>query len=552
MSDAWFEVIEGTERRQVAIEKDSFTIGRRTGNDLRLDGADVSREHAVVARNGDQYVLRDSKSRFGTFVNGAQISEKVLGSGDRVRLGQSGGVEIVFLSGEGLVRRSSGRSSDSQMQTSAGGDIRLVAMLLEGLRALGSARVLDDVLALVIDSATELSGAERGFIMLAGADGRLEFKLARAKGRVTLSGRSFETGGKVSYETSVKIPEEVFRTGKAKVVLDLLDGDGAAVHVGTIALGIRHVFCVPLRLVHFIERADSPPEEKRIGVLYLDSRERGALATQATQAGLETLANEAAVAIQNARLYREAMEKAKIEQELKIAAEIQQSLLPPPAWSSDYFDAIGTTVPCRAIGGDFFEYLTMVDGSAGFVVADVSGKGAPAALLTAVTQGVLATQTSFGGGPAAALARVNEILIRRAVASRFVTIFFAAMSREGKLTFCNGGHNPPFLVSGTTVRRLETGGLICGLFEKATYEEETVQLQPGDVLVMFSDGVSEALNAAGEEFGDPRILECVQRNAQGDPTRVLDCLVHTVRAFAAGTVQSDDLTAVIVRYGGRA
>jgi phosphoserine phosphatase RsbU/P len=549
MSDAWFEVKEGTERRRVAIEKDPFTIGRRTGNDLRLDGADVSREHAVVARNGAQYVLRDSKSRFGTFVNGAQVSERTLGNGDRVRLGQSGGVEIVFLSGEGIERRMSGIASDPQLQTSAGGDIRLVATLLEGLRALGSARVLDDVLALVIDSATELSGAERGFIMLSDADGRLEFKLARAKGRVTLSGRSFETGGKVSYETSVKIPEEVFKTGKPKVVLDLLDGDAAAAHVGTIALGIRHVFCVPLRLVHFIDRADSPPEEKRIGVLYLDSRERGALATQATQAGLETLANEAAVAIQNARLYREAMEKAKMEQELKIAAEIQQSLLPPPAWSSDFFEAIGTTVPCRAIGGDFFEYLTMVDGSAGFVVADVSGKGAPAALLTAVTQGVLATQTSFGGGPAAALARVNEVLIRRAVASRFITIFFAAISREGKLTFCNGGHNPPFLVSGSTVRRLETGGLICGLFVQATYEEETVQLQPGDVLVMFSDGVSEALNAADEEFGDARILECVQRNAGGDPTKVLDCLVHTVKAFAAGTVQSDDLTAVVVRYG---
>jgi phosphoserine phosphatase RsbU/P len=304
-----------------------------------------------------------------------------------------------------------------------------------------------------------------------------------------------------------------------------------------------------LRLVQFFDRADSPPEDKRIGVLYLDSRERGALETQATRSGLETLANEAAVAIQNARLYRESEEKAKMDQELRIAAEIQQSLLPPPAWSSHYFDAIGTTVPCRAIGGDFFEYLTMVDGSAGFVVADVSGKGAPAALLTAVTQGVLATQTSFGGGPAAALARVNEILIRRAVASRFVTVFFAALSPDGKLTCCNAGHNPPFLVSGSTVRRLETGGLLCGLFEKATYEEETLQLQPGDVLVMFSDGISEALNAAGEEFGDDRILKCVERNVQGKASQTLECLVHTVKTFAAGTMQSDDMTAVVVRYG---
>ncbi len=209
-------------------------------------------------------------------------------------------------------------------------------------------------------------------------------------------------------------------------------------------------------------------------------------------------------------------------------------------------------MPCRAIGGDFFEYFTMADGSAGFVVADVSGKGAPAALLTAVTQGVLATQTSFGGGPAAALARVNEILIRRAIGSRFVTVFFAALGSDGTLTCCNGGHNPPFLVSGPTVRRLETGGLICGLFEKATYEEERVQLTPGDVLVIFSDGISEALNQAGEEFGDDRILDCLKRVPNGSASEILEELVRTVKAFAANTMQSDDMTAVVVRYGPRA
>jgi phosphoserine phosphatase RsbU/P len=184
-------------------------------------------------------------------------------------------------------------------------------------------------------------------------------------------------------------------------------------------------------------------------------------------------------------------------------------------------------------------------------VADVSGKGAPAALLTAVTQGVLATQTSFGGGPAAALARVNEILIRRAVGSRFITVFFAAIAKDGTMTCCNAGHNPPFLVSGDSVRRLETGGLICGLFEKATYEEERIQLKPGDVLVMFSDGISEALNAAGEEFGDDRILACIRKTAGGSASDHLEGLVQTVKVFAADTVQSDDMTSVVVRFGPR-
>jgi sigma-B regulation protein RsbU (phosphoserine phosphatase) len=185
-------------------------------------------------------------------------------------------------------------------------------------------------------------------------------------------------------------------------------------------------------------------------------------------------------------------------------------------------------------------------------VADVSGKGAPAALLTAVIQGVLAAQASSGGGPAFTLARINEVLIRRAIESRFVTMFFAALTTDGKLTYCNAGHNPPFLFSGGTVRRLETGGLICGLFPTACYEEETIELQPGDVLVIFSDGISEALNAAGEEFGDDRILAAVKSVPHDNVQAVLDKLVSTVKDFAAGTLQSDDMTTVVMRYGPRA
>jgi phosphoserine phosphatase RsbU/P len=540
MSDAWLEISDGSGLRRVPIEKDVFTVGRRAANDLKLGGADISREHAEIAREGDHYVVRDRQSRFGTFVNAARVTEQTLKHGDLIRLGQSGGVEMVFFCEPVAALRASVEPRTERTVTSAGSELRQVAALLEGLRALGSARVLDEVLALVIDSAIDLGGAERGFIMLADGEGRLEFKLARSREHHTLPGRTFET--------SRKIPEEVFQTGDTRVELDLFDGDLPAAHAKTIAIGIRHVLCIPLRLVRYVDKADGPAEQRRIGVLYLDSHERGTLASPAVHAGLETLATEAAVAIENARLYRAAVEKEQMEQDLRIAAEIQQALLPPPAWSADYFEAVGRSEPCRGIGGDFFDYLTMADGSAGFVVADVSGKGAPAALLTAVTQGVLATQTSFGGGPADALARVNQILVRRATGSRFVTIFFATLAKNGRLTCCNAGHNPPMLISGSNVRRLEAGGLICGLFETATYAEETVQMQPGDVLLIFSDGISEALNTAGEEFGDDRILECLTRHARGSVSEVLECLVQTVKTFASGTVQGDDMTAVVLRY----
>ncbi len=542
VSDAWLEINEGSGPRRVPIEKDVFTVGRRAGNDLKLSAADISREHAEIARDGDRFVIRDRQSRFGTFVNATRVAQQALKHGDVVRLGQSGGVEMVFFCEPVARLRASNGPQTERVITSAGSELHQVATLLEGLRALGSARLLDDVLALVIDSAIDLSGAERGFIMLADGEGRLEFKLARARGRTTLPGQTFET--------SRKIPEEVFQTGETRVELDLFDGGVAAGHAETVAIGIRHVFCVPLRLVRYVDKEDSPAEPRRIGVLYLDSRERGTLASTAIQSGLETLATEAAVAIENARLYREAVEKAKMDQELRIAAEIQQALLPPPEWSGGYFDAIGTSVPCRGIGGDFFDYLTMADGSAGFVVADVSGKGSPAALLTAVTQGALAAQTFFGGGPAEALARINQVLIRRATGSRFVTAFFAALASDGRLTCCNAGHNPPILVSGSTVRRLDTGGLICGLFDHAAYQEETIQLQPGDVLLIFSDGISEAMNAAGDEFGDDRIVECLHQHAEASVNDVLKCLVQTVKTFASGAMQSDDMTAVVVRYRG--
>ena len=167
--------------------------------------------------------------------------------------------------------------------------------------------------------------------------GALEFKLGRAQGRITLSGRTFET--------SRKIPESVFATGTLRIVEDLMEGSEAGQHLGTVALGIRHVLCAPLRLVRYVEKAEQDTKDKMIGVLYLDSRERGALRSQASRAALETLSIEAAVAIENARLYREALERARLDQELKVAAAIQQSLLPVSNRSGAFYCTAGHVNP---------------------------------------------------------------------------------------------------------------------------------------------------------------------------------------------------------------
>jgi serine phosphatase RsbU (regulator of sigma subunit) len=533
MSDARLEVTDALGRRIVPIVKGQFEIGRRETNDLRLAGSEVSRDHAEIAIEENHFVIRDRNSRYGTYVNGEQVTERVLAHGDKIRLGRTGGAEMVFLLAEDspVVDRAT---------TTAIGDLRQIAALLEGLRALGSGRVLDDVLSLVLDSAIEVSGAERGFIMLAAAAGELEFKLARARGRVTLPGGTFAT--------SRKIPEEVFRTGEPRLVADLLDGDLANVHMGTVALGIRNVLCVPLRLVRYLDKAEASGEERRIGVLYLDSREKGTLMSGSTRAALETLATEAAVAIENARLYRETMEKARMEQEMRIAAEIQQALLPKAGRTGPYFRAAAASLPCRSIGGDFYDYVDLSDGSLGFALGDVAGKGPPAALLSAMMQGIFAAQAATSDAPAQTITRVNLALYRRGIESRFVTLMYGALYADGRLTYCNAGHNPPLVIGANGVRRLERGGPIVGLFDAAVYEQETVQLAPGDWLIVFSDGISEAMSVSGEEYGEQRIVDCVRYNEALEPPRMIEALFSNVREFARGAAQSDDITAMVLRY----
>jgi phosphoserine phosphatase RsbU/P len=381
--------------------------------------------------------------------------------------------------------------------------------------------------------------------MLESAEHELEFKLARGRRSQPLSGTSFAT--------SRKIPEEVFRTGEPKILADLLDGELANVHMGTVALGIRNVQCVPLKLVRYIDRADEVAVERRIGVLYLDSREKGSFLSGSTRGALETLATEAAVAIENARLYRETMEKAKMEQEMRIAAEIQQALLPRTGHSGAFFRTAASSLPCRSIGGDFYDYVDLPNGGFGFALGDVAGKGPPAALLSAMMQGMFAAQAAASDTPCQTIARVNLALYKRGIESRFVTLMYGTLEPDGRLTYCNAGHNPPLIIprsgSGQAVRRLECGGPIVGLFDSATFSEETVTLSPGDWLIVFSDGVSEAMSASGEEYGESRIVECVERDKGLEPRQLLEALFADVREFTRGAPQSDDITAMVLRYG---
>jgi sigma-B regulation protein RsbU (phosphoserine phosphatase) len=525
-------------RRSVVVDKALFTIGRRATSDLQVAGRDVSRDHAKITQAGDAYCLADCGSRFGTFVNGEPLTaERPLRHGDKIRLGQTEAVELVFLTeaDEGTTFRSGASSMP---------DLPQMAAILNGLRAVGSGRVLEEVLTLVLDSALDVTSAERGFVMLAAATGQLEFKIGRERGRKTLAGTSFVT--------SDKIPREVFQTGHSRIVADLLDDTNAGAHEGTIAIGIRHVLCVPLHVASYASSVGGDQgRESTIGVLYLDSRERGAILSSATRVSLEAFATQAALAIDSARMYAQAAEQARLERDLKVAAEIQHGLLPEPRYRGATFDVAAVSIPCRTVGGDFFDYLDVPPDGFGFTLGDVAGKGPPAALLAVAVQSSFAAHAPVATDPAELMTRVNVALLRRAIEARFATMFHAVLYPDGRLRYSNAGQEAPIVLrAGGAMEELEVGGPVLGLLSIASYEFAEIHLAPGDMVILFSDGVTEARDAQENEYGRERLIEVLGGLAGQDATRVLEDVMASVTQFALAAPQADDITALVLRYRG--
>jgi serine phosphatase RsbU (regulator of sigma subunit) len=530
MADARLHVTDRNGRRVVAIETSPFTIGRGAESDLRLAGGEVSRDHAEIVREGDRFVLRDRGSRYGTFVGDEMVTERPLVEGDRIRLGRSSAIELVFLQ-----EAEAGEPTRASLVEA----VRQTAALLEGLRALGAGHLLTDVLALVLDAAIAVSGADRGFILLANKAGLLESTLGRGRGRLALSGDAV---------ISIRIPEEVFATGEPRMLTDVVD-TAAATHDATLALGIRQVLCVPLRVTRFMEHGAEEPEPTRIGVLYLDSREPGSgLLSDTIRFGVETLATEAAIAIENARLYREAVERTRVDQELRVAADVQAALRPPAHYETSSFELAAASRASRLIGGDFFHYLQLPDGSFAFALGDVAGKGPPAAVLAAAVEGMFAAYSESGREPADTLSRINTMLSAHFDPNRFATMVLGVLQENGRLTYSNAGHNPPMLFDGPSVRRLDTGGLPLGLFPDARYSQETLQLAPGNLLVLFSDGVTETTATDGEYFGDEGIFASIADAPDRRPEPLLQRLLSTLEAFRGEGLPEDDVTCVMLLY----
>ena len=300
---------------------------------------------------------------------------------------------------------------------------------------------------------------------------------------------------------------------------------------------IQTLLCVPLMTKSELK-----------GVLTLYNKKGSGGFTEDDQRLLAIIAAQSAQVVENARLNERERQLMKMQEEVRLAARIQTDLLPQSAPDLPGYEIAGRNIPAQLVGGDHFDFMPIDDQRMAICLGDVSGKGLPASLLMANLQATLRSQTLNAHSPKECIEKSNRLLFLSTSPEKFVTLFYCIIDRSThKLSFTNAGHEFPFVVGDDRVRRLETGGLALGMLEDFPFEEEVIQLEPGDVVVIFSDGVSEAMNPSEERFGDARIEDVLNRNRHLSPNELIDKLVESIKAHAGTAPQMDDITLVIVK-----
>lgn len=300
---------------------------------------------------------------------------------------------------------------------------------------------------------------------------------------------------------------------------------------------IRSMLCVPLRV-----------KNKMIGLISLFNKKKE-MFTPDDQRLLSIIAMQSAQVIENARLYEEEKKLQQMEEDLKTARNIQISLLPKENPSLPDIDIVGFSLPAREVGGDYYDFITIDQDRLGIVIADVSGKGMPAALLMANLQATLRGQALTNHAPSECIAKSNSLLCRSMEKGKFVTLFYGILNiKEKSFTYTNAGHCYPLIFNAKgEFKKLEKGGLILGMLDDYPYQEEKIVLEPGELILLFTDGITEAFNKENEQFEEERLIKVVQENFHRDAKEISQQIVNHVTAFQEDVPQSDDLTLVVVK-----
>lgn len=543
---------DGTQR-PVEITASPFLIGRGVegGNHLQLADKRISRRSAALVHSKGDFVVEDRGQRHGVFVNGEKVNAHVLKDGDIITLGTVESMPLVFRSGpakESLPKILTRLEEAAALEPGAR-DLRPLGLLLEATALLQSHLPLEEMLGAMVDRALSVTDADRGVLLEADKEKEGEWLplVARLKG-----GRRAPLDTIVPSRTA--LTEAVKR--RRSVVEQDVDRATGALRLATsvVEQQLRSVVAMPLQSVAPLRATDqtmlSAPGTL-LGVLYLDSQRPAAFSRLERQI-LEALAREAASVLDNARLLQKEKEQRRMEQELNIARQIQQALLPRDFSHIAHLDVDGINRSCLAVGGDYFDVMPITPERTGIFIADVCGKGLGAALLTAMLQGSFSAVT-LGQELGRACEHINRFICSHSEMERYATLFCALVDDDGRMEYVNAGHLSPLLVRGGRVElSFKADCVPIGLVPDIEVTTSRSQLEPGDTLVLFTDGINEAENPAGDMFGLERLQDVVAARAALPISQLRSEILKAVDDFACGAYQNDDITVLIVRYQGKA
>ncbi|MFM8386915.1 MAG: PP2C family protein-serine/threonine phosphatase [Planctomycetia bacterium] len=411
----------------------------------------------------------------------------------------------------------------------AGLEVEGLRLLLDVSRRINAVADSDAVLATVVDGLVSLVRADRGFLMLREADGSLRFAIARDR-----AGKPLEA---TKFKVSESVMHEVATQGITRLVDDAANNAALNARMSIVSLSLRTILCVPLKV-----------DERIIGVIYVDSNAITRRFTSADVPLVEAFAAQAAATLERFRLQRIEQDSARMQQQLQVASEIQATFLPSRFPALSGVRGAVASVPALQVGGDFYDVLPLPRGRVGIMVGDVAGKGVPGALFSARLLSDIRYQALFHDDVSRTLEAVNAVVVERASRGMFVTLLYAVVDpATGEVTYGNAGHLAPLVrKAGGGLERWEgAGGPPLGVVAGMTYPAHVRRLARGEVLLLLSDGIADAVGASGERFGDERTQATITASGD-DPAVVVRALCEATAAYTGQRPQADDQTLLAI------
>jgi phosphoserine phosphatase RsbU/P len=518
-------------------------IGRKSDADVVLNNQHVSRHHAKLVKTADGYVLQDLGSTHGTFVNESRVEHHTLRHGDKISVGKDR-IDLHYFVGDSKPIKPAPKTDTTEILErsimglgvvlpSGSSDLEKISCILDFQYQWEQLFTPDTAFQKILESALKISGAERGFILVregnnfgytAGMDGH---------------GRNLSLS---HFKTSHTAVDDVVEKSAPVFMVEGLDNRYKE-QASIVAMNLRAVACLPLMGIP--SQADKP---SILGILYLDSTKKMHSLSGLDQRILNKLAVEAGNVLERVEMIKNIEQRKKLEQELTLAEETQKSLLPTTLPSVRQLSIHAFSKPTRYVGGDFYDFVELESGELFGVIADVSGKGVSASLLSSMLLGCLQMQMRAGLNLDEAMNRLNRFLCEKSSSSRFATMFSFTLDPDGHGKYISAGHNPTYLYRAATreIEELSSNNMIVGAFQFATYEAATLNMNPGDVLLAYSDGLTEAENPQGEMLGEEAVKNVIVAEAPSGSEHLEQKLLATIQNFTAGRSLTDDITIIIV------